>query len=106
MPNTVLVFLVVETMYEEKYIHKINHYKKGDASLETSTHSDSVVTRRIRTKCSSGDTKYQNRLSLGSTSAYAGHLSSLVFGKIKSLWTAQSSTANSGLNQLAGTNFY
>lgn len=44
--------------------------------------------------------KAYHRLSLGGTSAYAGHLSSLVFGKIKSLWTAQT-TANDGLNQLA-----
>lgn len=44
--------------------------------------------------------KAYHRLSLGGTSAYAGHLSSLVFGKIKSLWTDQTS-ANDGLNQLA-----
>lgn len=54
-------------------------------------------------RATSAETKAHHRLSLGSTSAYAGHLSSLVFGKIKSLWTAQASTANSGLNQLAGT---
>lgn len=34
---------------------------------------------------------------------YAGHLSSLVFGKIKSLWSAQTTTTSAGLNQLAGT---
>ncbi|KAJ6636025.1 Protein TANC2 [Pseudolycoriella hygida] len=41
----------------------------GISSLNTSTHSDSVVTRRIRSKLSSNDTKSQHRLSLGSTSA-------------------------------------
>ena len=42
------------------------------------------------------------KISLSNSTAYAGHLSSLVFGKIKSLWTAQTSTDNLGLNQLAG----
>lgn len=47
---------------------------------------------------------YRQRLSNSTT--YAGHLSSLVYGKIKSLWSAQASTFNLGLNQLAGrTNF-
>lgn len=105
----IYLFLSIYTRNKEArrlYIHKIISNQQGITSLETSTHSDSIVTRRIRSKCSSTDNKSQHRLSLGSTSAYAGHLSSLVFGKIKSLWTAQSSTANSGLNQLAGTNFY
>lgn len=45
-----------------------------------------------------------NRLSLAGTSVYAGHLSSLVFGKIKSLWSVNSSNSSeAGLNQLAGT---
>lgn len=44
-----------------------------------------------------------NRLSLAGTSVYAGHLSSLVFGKIKSLWSVNSSNSSeAGLNQLAG----
>lgn len=42
------------------------------------------------------------KISLSNSTAYAGHLSSLVFGKIKSLWTAQTLTDNLGLNQLAG----
>lgn len=58
-----------------------------------------VVTRRNIQKA---EKKLHHRISLGATpAAYAGHLSSVVFGKIKSLWTVQSSTANSGLNQLA-----
>ena len=79
---------------------------KGLAVLNTSTHSDSIVTRRIHQKRTAANEQQtqKNRLSLGNPSAYAGHLSSLVFGKIKSLWTAQSSTANTGLNLLAGTN--
>lgn len=46
------------------------------------------------------------RQSLSNSTAYAGHLSSLVFGKIKSLWSAQASTFNLGLNQFAGRTFY
>lgn len=46
------------------------------------------------------------RQSLSNSTAYAGHLSSLVFGKIKSLWSAQASTFNLGLNQLAGRTFF
>lgn len=41
-----------------------------------------------------------------SLSDSAGHLSSKVFGKIKSLWSAQTSTFNLGLNQFAGRTFY
>lgn len=96
--------------------------------METSAHSDTTLftsssvphssssqssstvgmSRLLRAKRSGIDhtlNKAHHRLSLGSStaSAYAGHLSSMVYGKIKSLWTAQTSTANSGLNQLAGT---
>lgn len=46
------------------------------------------------------------RQSLSNSTAYAGHLSSLVFGKIKSLWSAQASTFNLGLNQFAGRTFF
>lgn len=45
------------------------------------------------------------RQSLSQSTAYAGHLSSMVFGKIKSLWSAQASTFNLGLNQFAGRTF-
>ncbi|XP_052565733.1 protein TANC2 isoform X3 [Culex pipiens pallens] len=51
----------------------------------------SAVSKRQR---NANDNHKFHRLSLG-TSA------SMVFGKIKSLWSAQSSTANAGLNQLA-----
>lgn len=53
----------------------------------------SAVSKRQR---NANDSHKFHRLSLG-TSA------SMVFGKIKSLWSAQTSTANAGLNQLAGT---
>lgn len=43
------------------------------------------------------------RQSLSNSSA--GQLSSMVFGKIKSLWSAQASTFNLGLNQFAGRTF-
>lgn len=45
------------------------------------------------------------RQSLSNSSAYAGHLSSMVYGKIKSLWSAQATTFNLGLNQFAGRTF-
>lgn len=45
------------------------------------------------------------RQQLSNSTAYAGHLSSLVFGKIKSLWSAQASTFELGLNQFAGRIF-
>lgn len=47
-----------------------------------------------------------NRLSLAGTSVYAGHLSSLVFGKIKSLWSVNSNSSDAGLNQFAGTDIF
>lgn len=106
----------------------------ADSSMETSAHSDITpitssvsftaqnpssssspssagMSRLLRAKRSGIDhtlNKAHHRLSLGSSqaSAYAGHLSSMVYGKIKSLWSAQTSTANSGLNQLAGTLIY
>lgn len=64
------------------------------ASTAAATSSPpSAVSKRQR---NANDSHKFHRLSLG-TSA------SMVFGKIKSLWSAQSSTANAGLNQLAGT---
>lgn len=86
---------------------------KGASPKETPSqiYSEFIVKRRVPSKRSaSTDQQHQhqqqqklhNRLSLGGTSAYAGHLSSLVFGKIKSLWTAQT-TDHAGLNQLATT---
>lgn len=47
-----------------------------------------------------------NRLSLAGTSVYAGHLSSLVLGKLKSLWTVNSNSADGGLNQFTGRTFH
>ncbi|KAH8268728.1 hypothetical protein KR018_000029 [Drosophila ironensis] len=89
---------------------------KESNALNTSTCSDSAVTRRRRKSVSNHNLKTTsaqhgassenrlNRLSLAGTSVYAGHLSSLVFGKIKSLWSVNSSNSSeAGLNQLAGT---
>ncbi|KAH8373403.1 hypothetical protein KR009_005961, partial [Drosophila setifemur] len=88
---------------------------KESNALNTSTCSDSAVTRRRRKNVSNHNLKTSaqhggssenrlNRLSLAGTSVYAGHLSSLVFGKIKSLWSVNSSNSSeAGLNQLAGT---
>lgn len=60
---------------------------------------EAVIRRRIPTRVRSESIeRAYHRLSLGGTSAYAGHLSSMVFSKIKSLWNA---AENSGLNQLA-----
>lgn len=77
---------------------------KGSSSTDQSSvqYDEIVVKRRIPSKRSAGNEhqKSYHRLSLGGTSAYAGHLSSFVFGKIKSLWTQQT-TASAGLNQLA-----
>lgn len=68
--------------------------------MNTSINSDVVIVKK-RTRESNRNP--MNRLSLGSsTTAYAGHLGSIVFGKIKSLWSAHSTIFNSGLNQLAG----
>lgn len=63
---------------------------------------DTAVKRRIRDNHQKAhqESHKHNRFSLGETSAYAGHLGSIVFGKIKSLWSAHSTTFNSGLNQL------
>ncbi|XP_039149909.1 protein TANC2 isoform X2 [Drosophila simulans] len=88
---------------------------KETNALNTSTCSDSAVTRRRRKNVSNHNLKTSarhgassenrlNRLSLAGTSVYAGHLSSLVFGKIKSLWSVNSSNSSeAGLNQLAGS---
>lgn len=68
--------------------------------METSTCSDSAVTRRRRKNdlnSSNESNRSTNRLSLAGTSA---QISSMVFGKIKSLWNVN--TSNSGLNLLAG----
>lgn len=68
--------------------------------METSTCSDSVLTRRRRKHDLNGNNESNrstNRLSLAGTSA---QISSMVFGKIKSLWNVN--TSNSGLNLLAG----
>lgn len=67
--------------------------------MDTSMNSDIVVVKK-RTRETNRNPI--NRLSLGGSTAYAGHLSSIVFGKIKSLWSAHSTIFNSGLNQLAG----
>ncbi|XP_067644240.1 protein TANC2 isoform X3 [Eurosta solidaginis] len=87
---------------------------KDSNALNTSTCSDSAVTRRRRQKVSNivnaastrptaaGSENRLNRLSLAGTSVYAGHLSSLVFGKIKSLWSVNSNSSDAGLNQFAG----
>lgn len=71
--------------------------------ISTASYLESVIRRRIPSKVRSESIeRAYHRLSLGGTSAYAGHLSSMVFSKIKSLWNA---AENSGLNQLAtGTN--
>ncbi|XP_044570823.1 protein TANC2 isoform X5 [Drosophila ananassae] len=89
---------------------------KESNALNTSTCSDSAVTRRRRKNVSNHNLKTTsaqhgassenrlNRLSLAGTSVYAGHLSSLVFGKIKSLWSVNSSNSSeTGLNQLSGS---
>lgn len=86
------------------------NYKKGSQSQssdQSSQYAEIVVKRRFPSGRSAHMDQHKpyHRLSLGGTSAYAGHLSSLVFGKIKSLWTQQT-TENAGLNQLAtGTGF-
>lgn len=48
-------------------------------------------------------TRAQHRLSTGSVQAqqYAGQLSTRVFGKIRSLWSASEAGSEAGLNQLA-----
>lgn len=85
-----------------------SHWPRTDPSLQDSNHSstasyiESVIRRRIpsRVRSESIERAY-HRLSLNGTSAYAGHLSSMVFSKIKSLWNTTQSTNNAGLNQLA-----
>ncbi|KAL9903589.1 protein TANC2 isoform X2 [Glossina fuscipes] len=87
--------------------------KNIENALNTSTCSDSAVTRRRRKNVSNklssasesttASENRLNRLSLAGTSVYAGHLSSLVLGKIKSLWAVPSNTADSGLIQFAGS---
>lgn len=84
-------------------------------ALNTSTCSDSAVTRRRRKNVSNkltsssesttGSENRLNRLSLAGTSVYAGHLSSLVLGKIKSLWSVNSNSTDGGLNQFTGRTF-
>ncbi|XP_059217031.1 protein TANC2 isoform X2 [Stomoxys calcitrans] len=86
---------------------------KDTNALNTSTCSDSAVTRRRRKNVSSkltsssestaGSENRLNRLSLAGTSVYAGHLSSLVLGKIKSFWSVNSNSSEGGLNQFAGS---
>ncbi|XP_046809303.1 protein TANC2 isoform X3 [Lucilia cuprina] len=87
---------------------------KETNALNTSTCSDSAVTRRRRKNVSNkltssssesttGSENRLNRLSLAGTSVYAGHLSSLVLGKIKSLWSVNSNSADGGLNQFTGS---
>jgi len=78
----------------------------SDTNLSTAATTTTVtgvaqVQRRKRDQGTAAPPR-SHRISLHGTSAYAGHLSSLVFGKIKSLWSAQTSTTNAGLNQLAG----
>lgn len=86
------------------YTHILHLRLQGLSSLATSTHSDSVVTRRQRSKRTSNENKTENRRSLGSTtSASAVGWSSAVFGKLKSLWTVQSTAGSFGLSLLAGT---
>lgn len=95
-----------------KNIRNLNT-NKGLASLLSSINSDSSFIRKHKgdsttvtataapaAAATGGATApYTNRKLPG----YAGHLSSLVFGKIKSLWSAQTTTTSAGLNQLAGT---
>ncbi|SPP76633.1 protein TANC1 isoform X2 [Drosophila guanche] len=100
--------------HQRHHHHHRDEQARGKESnaLNTSTCSDSAVTRRRRKSVSSNNLKTStsansenrlNRLSLAGTSVYAGHLSSLVFGKIKSLWSVNSSNSSeAGLNQLAG----
>ncbi|XP_058987216.1 protein TANC2-like isoform X3 [Musca domestica] len=86
---------------------------KETNALNTSTCSDSAVTRRRRKNVSSkltsssesttGSENRLNRLSLAGTSVYAGHLSSLVLGKIKSLWSVNSNSSEGGLNQFTAS---
>ncbi|KAH8264924.1 hypothetical protein KR038_008016 [Drosophila bunnanda] len=103
--------------HSHQHNHEHDHQAAGKESnaLNTSTCSDSAVTRRRRKNVSNHNLKTSardgagsenrlNRLSLAGTSVYAGHLSSLVFGKIKSLWSVNSSNSSeTGLNQLSGT---
>lgn len=88
----------------------------ADSAMETSAHSDTPSTSASATSTSTGVGrllrtkrhhightihKAHHRFSTGShtASAYAGQLSTMVFGKIRSLWTAHED--NVGLNQLA-----
>lgn len=57
--------------------------------------------RRKQAPAADRETNKFNRLSLG-TITTPGQLSSFVFGKIKSLWSADETSANVGLNLLAG----
>lgn len=74
----------------------------NESQSSTASYIESVIRRRIPSKVRSESIEraYQ-RLSLNGTSAYAGHLSSMVFSKIKSLWNTTQTTNNAGLNQLA-----
>ncbi|XP_046867950.1 protein TANC2 isoform X4 [Drosophila willistoni] len=104
-----------EHNHHHHHEHHRDHQAKETNALNTSTCSDSAVTRRRRKNVSNNNLKTSaehgassenrlNRLSLAGTSVYAGHLSSLVFGKIKSLWSVNSSNSSEmGLNQLAGS---
>lgn len=49
--------------------------------------------------------EYRKNLS-NSTAYAAGHLSSMVLGKMKSMWSAKASTFNLGLNQFAGRTYF
>lgn len=92
----------------------------ADSAMETSAHSDTPSTSAASTQSAAPSStgvgrllrtkrhhlehtihKAHHRFSTGShtASAYAGQLSTLVFGKIRSLWTAHD--GNVGLNQLA-----
>lgn len=104
----------------------ITHSGNDDSPImEMSAHSDSALPSGHSTSSSNGGAgssgsvgrllrakryrientihKAHHRLSLGSTSAstYAGQLSTMVFGKIRSLWTAQEDQM--GLNQLTAS---
>lgn len=101
------------TLYAPFHLSYSFHFALGKETnaLNTSTCSDSAVTRRRRKNVSSkltsssestGSENRLNRLSLAGTSVYAGHLSSLVLGKIKSLWSVNSNSTDGGLNQFSG----
>lgn len=76
----------------------------NSVTTNNSSSTELVVNCRRRRKQASAadrDTNKFNRLSLGAITT-PGQLSSFVFGKIKSLWSADETSANVGLNLLAG----